>query len=173
MRYMLCVRYTHIYVDTQSWCGYFHRVRPISRFASANLDDFSDMRALPQEADYLFKVGRGSHRPRWQPRKCNRWFQFSRPSPPLRSRDSARSLGPISLRNISRSECTDRFSRGSTDKKKILSKARYVKLCYTRDTTIARVRIYARDRLVRSRYFGWSKTRMRDANRRQTFAHLE
>lgn len=32
--------------------------------------------ALLQEADYLFKVDRGSHRPRWQPRKCNRWFSF-------------------------------------------------------------------------------------------------
>lgn len=50
---------------------YFHRGRLIALAICIrihrDLDNFfRAIGALPREADYLFKVGRGSHRPRWQ-----------------------------------------------------------------------------------------------------------
>lgn len=50
---------------------YFHRGRPIAlpiciRVHRDSGDFFRAIGALPRETDYLFKVGRGSHRPRRQ-----------------------------------------------------------------------------------------------------------
>lgn len=61
-----------VHISVRNCDMYFHRERPIAipiciRMHRETRDDFFRATgALPREADYLFKVGRGSHRPRWQ-----------------------------------------------------------------------------------------------------------
>ena len=80
---------------------YFHHERPIA-FSIVPMyirvhrdpDDFffRATGALPGEADYLFKVGRGSHRPRWQSLASVIDDSVFPDRLAARSRDSARSL---------------------------------------------------------------------------------
>lgn len=101
--------------------------------------DFPDRRALLQEADYLFKVDRRSHRPRWQPRKCNRWFSFPGRLSPL---SRFRAVSQTDFRYVTfRDSWTGRFNRDRPARKSIIHRKRdYVKLRDTRDTILARDR---------------------------------
>jgi len=66
---------------------YFHRKRgPISLCVSAIWPGDFSVRCMHPEKQITYSrlISRGSHRPRWQPRKCNRWFSFpDSPLPPL------------------------------------------------------------------------------------------